>query len=215
MLIVHNPAIVAEGPSVETKRYFGDAYANCGSRGGRRSLAKHPNDLIQERVVWCESERVSILCCPEAILGGLADYSENPARFTIRTDGGRLPKVLAPLASDTVTSIVGFAYAALFVPTNNGLPNKPACTELVQEARAADIARAVENRVWVIPADVARENAELMSYGSSGIVDPDGKVVQRASLRNTDFLVADIEATPQSGFSTSVVCDRSLKAAYC
>ena len=38
-------------------------------------------DLIQERVVWCESERVSILCCPEAILGGLADYSENPARL--------------------------------------------------------------------------------------------------------------------------------------
>ena len=25
-------------------------------------------DLIQERVVWCESEGVSILCCPEAIL---------------------------------------------------------------------------------------------------------------------------------------------------
>jgi hypothetical protein len=30
-------------------------------------------DLIEERVAWCESEGVSILCCPEAILGGLAD----------------------------------------------------------------------------------------------------------------------------------------------
>jgi 5-aminopentanamidase len=232
-------------------------------------------DLIQERVVWCESERVSILCCPEAILGGLADYSENPARFAIRTDGGHLSKVLAPLASDTVTSIVGFTeladgqlynaaavfhqgrvaglyrklhpairrsvYSAgslspvfrvgevtfgiiicndsnyfeparematqgaraLFVPTNNGLPNKRAYTELVQEARAADIARAVENHVWVIRADVAGEDGELMSYGSSGIVNPDGRVVQEASLRSTDFLVADIETTPQSGFSTS------------
>jgi hypothetical protein len=36
-------------------------------------------DLIQERVAWCEAERIAVLCCPEAILGGLADYSENPA----------------------------------------------------------------------------------------------------------------------------------------
>lgn len=65
---------------------------------------------------------------------------------------------------------------ALFVPTNNGLPNNRAYPELVREARAADLARVVENRVWVIRADVAGANGELMSYGSSGIVDPDGKV---------------------------------------
>ena len=29
--------------------------------------------LIRKRVEWCEAEGVSILCCPEAILGGLAD----------------------------------------------------------------------------------------------------------------------------------------------
>jgi predicted amidohydrolase len=57
----------------------------------------------------------------------------------------------------------------------------------------------------VIRADVAGENGELMSYGSSGIVDPDGKVVQQASLRSTDLRVVDIETAPQSGFSTSVV----------
>lgn len=65
-------------------------------------------DLIQERVAWCESEGISILCCPEAILGGLAHYSENPARFAIRTDDDHLSKVLAPIASDIVTSIIGF-----------------------------------------------------------------------------------------------------------
>jgi predicted amidohydrolase len=57
----------------------------------------------------------------------------------------------------------------------------------------------------VIRADVAGENGELMSYGSSGIVDPNGKVVQQASLRSTDVLVAEIEITPQQGFLASGV----------
>ena len=30
-------------------------------------------DLIRARVRACEAEEVEILCCPEAILGGLAD----------------------------------------------------------------------------------------------------------------------------------------------
>jgi predicted amidohydrolase len=68
--------------------------------------------LIQERVAWCESEGVSILCCPEAILGGLADYCEDPALFAIRTDDNQLNRVLAPLASETVTSIIGFTELA-------------------------------------------------------------------------------------------------------
>ena len=68
--------------------------------------------LIQERVSWCESEGVSILCCPEAILGGLADYCEDPALFAIRTDDNQLNRVLAPLASETVTSIIGFTELA-------------------------------------------------------------------------------------------------------
>jgi len=221
--------------------------------------------LIQERVAWCESEGVSILCCPEAIIGGLADYSENPARFAIKTDDGQLARVLSPLASETVTSIVGFTelasdnqfyntaavfhrgrvigqyrkihpairrsvYSAgsqapvfrvgaltfgivicndsnypepckamaakgakvLFVPTNNGLPTNQICPGVVQEARGADLARAVENRVWVIRADVAGANGQLMSYGSSAIVDYDGNVVQEATRQSPDLLVADL-----------------------
>src|ERR1700730_14784232 len=31
-------------------------------------------DLICERVRWSEANGVEILCCPEAVLGGLADY---------------------------------------------------------------------------------------------------------------------------------------------
>ena len=68
-------------------------------------------DLIRERVEWCESERVDILCCPEAISGGLADYATSPSRFSIHVDSGQLNTLLRPIASDTVTTIVGFTEA--------------------------------------------------------------------------------------------------------
>src|SRR5207342_2370425 len=63
---------------------------------------------MRKRVEWCEAQGVAILCCPEAILGGLADYAERPAEFAIDARGDQLGTVLAPLASDTVTTILGF-----------------------------------------------------------------------------------------------------------
>jgi predicted amidohydrolase len=65
-------------------------------------------DLIRARVRVCEAEGVAILCCPEAILGGLADQIEDPARLAISVGTGQLEAVLAPLASDVTTTIVGF-----------------------------------------------------------------------------------------------------------
>jgi predicted amidohydrolase len=65
-------------------------------------------ELIRKRVKWCESEGVKILCCPEAILGGLADYSPQPIDFAIDVERGQLGAVLAPLASTAVTTILGF-----------------------------------------------------------------------------------------------------------
>jgi len=62
--------------------------------------------LIRKRVEWCEVAGVTILCCPEAILGGLADYAEHPTQFAIATQA--LDSALVPLTSDTVTTIVGF-----------------------------------------------------------------------------------------------------------
>jgi predicted amidohydrolase len=223
-------------------------------------------ELIRMRVGWCEAEGVSILCCPEAILGGLADYSAHPTQFAIAADAGRLDSALAPLASDTVTTIVGFTEladegrlynsaavfqggsvagvyrklhpainrsvyeagreapvfhvgeltlgivicndsnyfeparlmaaqgaTAFFVPANNGLPPARARAELVAQARNVDIARAVENSMWVIRADVAGRTEELVSYGSSGIVDPDGMVVQSARQLSEDLIVAEID----------------------
>src|SRR5438270_578834 len=68
--------------------------------------------LMRTRVKWCEAEGVTILCCPEAILGGLADYAGDPTQFAIAACAGRLDSALASLASDTVTTIVGFTELA-------------------------------------------------------------------------------------------------------
>ena len=69
-------------------------------------------NLIRDRVKWCETEGVEILCCPEALLGGLADDAECPADIAIDVESGRLQALLAPLASRSVTAIVGFTETA-------------------------------------------------------------------------------------------------------
>ena len=50
--------------------------------------------LIRPRVEQCEAAGVAILCCPEAILGGLADYLEDPGLIAILS--ARIEAVLAP-----------------------------------------------------------------------------------------------------------------------
>ena len=62
--------------------------------------------LIRDRVKWCETEGVDILCCPEAVLGGLADDAQCPVEFAINVESGQLETLLAPLASKSVTAIV-------------------------------------------------------------------------------------------------------------
>jgi predicted amidohydrolase len=226
-------------------------------------------ELIRRRIESCEAEGVEILCCPEAILGGLADYAVSPADFAIDAEGGGLEAVLAPLASDTVTTIVGFTEisgagrlhnaaavfhrgavvglyrklhpairksvyqagertpvftiggltfgivicndsnfagparsmvsrgaAALFIPTNNGLP--PDRADVSADARNVDVALAMEHGVSVIRADVAGRTAELVSHGSSGIVDRDGRVLRSARAFAEDLLVAEIDTEPRA-----------------
>lgn len=224
-------------------------------------------ELIRKRVDWCEAEGVEILCCPEAVLGGLADYAACPTDVALDVESGQLGAALAPLASDTVTTILGFTEisgtgqlynsaavfhqgavvglyrklypairksiyragdrtpvftvggltfgivicndsnyleparimasqgaTALFVPTNNGLPVEKA--DVVVDARNVDTARAIENSVSVIRADVAGRTADLVSYGSSGIVGPDGTVLQSAQQLTDDLLVAELDTAP-------------------
>jgi predicted amidohydrolase len=80
----------------------------------------------------------------------------------------------------------------LFVPTNNALPRLRRTTDVVAEARACDIARATENGIWVVRADVAGVIGELSSLGSSRIVSPDGSIVMEAQELAEDLLVADV-----------------------
>jgi 5-aminopentanamidase len=219
--------------------------------------------LIRLRVEQCEAEGVKILCCPEAILGGLADYVENPASLAIPTS--RIDVTLAPLRSDTVTTIVGFTERAetgqlhnsaavchrgavvgmyrkrhpainrsvyepgsetpvfhvgsltfgiiicndsnfpapanrmaalgatvLFVPTNNGLPPAKGGPALVARTRQVDVARATENSMSVIRSDVAGRAGELVSHGSSAMVDPRGVVMHSARDLSEDLLIAEV-----------------------
>lgn len=74
--------------------------------------ARFPEALasVQRRVRYCEANEISILCCPEAFLGGLADYLDDRQDIAIPTD--RIESALAPLASDRVTTIVGLSERA-------------------------------------------------------------------------------------------------------
>jgi predicted amidohydrolase len=94
--------------------------------------------------------------------------------------------------------MAGQGAVALFVPTNNGLPRAKGGAELVAEARSGDIARAIENSVSVVRADVAGRAGGLVSYGSSEIVDRRGKVLGAARWLETDLVVADIETAPRA-----------------
>jgi len=235
-----------------------------------RSGSLEALDLIRKRVAWCEAQGVAILCCPEAILGGLADDAPNPTELAIDAQGDGLRNALAPLASDTVTTIVGFTEmaatgrlyntaavfhqgsviglyrklypainrsiyeagdqmpvfqvggltfgivicndsnyleparimaargaTALFVPTNNGLHADKTYAGLTTHARNVDIARAVENSMWVIRADVAGQASGLISAGASGIVDPDGMVRAAAEESVEDVLMVDLDTSPR------------------
>ena len=222
--------------------------------------------LVRKQIEWCESNDVSILCCPEAVLGGLADYSSEPTKFAINVYSGELDEILQPLNSETVTTIIGFTeidgarrlynsaavfhrgsvvglyrkshpfinksvyYAgdqtpvfkigdltfgiiicldsnytepaktmvaqgatALFIPSNNGMPEEKGSAELVSDARKADIALAKDNNVYVIRADVAGRSNGLVSYGATGIIGPDGETIRSTHQLRADLICGDIE----------------------
>lgn len=65
-------------------------------------------DLVRTQVEQCERQGVEILCCPEAVLGGLADNTPSLEHLAINAGGGRLEAVLSGLKTDRVTLIIGF-----------------------------------------------------------------------------------------------------------
>lgn len=202
-----------------------------------------------------------MLCCPEAAIGGLADYAAELDGMAIAT--ADVDATFAPIASERVTAIVGFTErgydgwldnaaavvrrgavagiyrkvypaihrsvyepgrdlpvfqaddltfgivicndsnyieparvmaakgaTALFVPTNNSLPLDRALEGLVDDARACDVARAVENTVWVVRADVTGRTA---TGASEGVVDPNGRIVRTAQPLTEELLIVEID----------------------
>lgn len=67
---------------------------------------------LRERVRECECLGVTLLCCPEGALGGLADYVDQPDTIAVSSSEASLETLLEPLASDVVTVIVGFTERA-------------------------------------------------------------------------------------------------------
>ncbi len=63
---------------------------------------------LRHRVRECEQAGVTLLCCPEGALGGLADYVDAPDDIALPSDAASLARQLQPLASETVTVVVGF-----------------------------------------------------------------------------------------------------------
>jgi len=220
---------------------------------------------VREQVARCESLGVDVLCCPEGTVGGLADYVDPADRLVLPTDAGSLAAALAPLASATVTTIVGYTErddagrlfnaaavlhcgavvgryrkrhpairrsvyapgsevpvfavgplvfgillcrdstfpdlaqamaalgaAALFIPTNNGLPPDRAHARVAADARRTDVALATALGVSVIRADVTGAARELVSCGSTAVTGPDGCVRAEARPSEPDLVVADI-----------------------
>lgn len=222
-------------------------------------------DLICARVAWCEAQGVDFLVCPEGVLGGLADDLDQPAEIAIDVEGGRLEALLAPLASRSLTTILGFTEVvaggklfntaavlhdgkvaglyrkrhpairrsiynpgdrspvfnlgglsfgvmicndtnypelaaemaaqgarAIFVPSNNAL--RPERADVVAMTREVDVARARDNGVMIVRADVAGRTADRVSFGSSVIVDARGTIVRAGALLSEDMLVAEFDA---------------------
>jgi len=234
--------------------------------------ARDAVSLIGHQLERCDALGVKILCCPEGMLGGLADYAPDPLAIAVDANSGQLAELLKLLPNSSVAIIVGFTEidrgsgrlynsaavwqngsvigvyrkvypainrsvyhhgeelpvftvhgltfgivicndsnyleparvmahkgaAAIFIPTNNGLPASKGGPALVRIARAIDITRAVENSVPIVRADVVGRAQELECHGSSGIVDPDGSVLQEATSMKESLVVADIDITPRA-----------------
>jgi predicted amidohydrolase len=65
-------------------------------------------ELVRRQLLRCESDGIDVLCCPEALPGGLADDALDPKAAAINISAGHLDELLAPLASDRVTTVIGF-----------------------------------------------------------------------------------------------------------
>jgi predicted amidohydrolase len=92
------------------------------------------------------------------------------------------------------TDMAARGASVIFVPSNNSLP--PERADVVALSRSVDIARAKDNAVMIVRADIAGRTADRVSFGSSAIVDARGTVLRAAERLKEDILVAEINNPP-------------------
>ena len=93
---------------------------------------------------------------------------------------------------ELATDMVARGAMAIFLPSNNSLP--PERADVVALSRAVDVARARDNEVMIVRADVAGRTADRVSFGSSAIVDAHGTVLRAGQALSEDILVAEVHA---------------------
>lgn len=65
-------------------------------------------ELIRERLTQCERTGIDLLCCPEAMLDGLAHEADGQNPRDVAVNVKELRRLLAPLTSSPVGTVVGF-----------------------------------------------------------------------------------------------------------
>lgn len=84
--------------------------------------------------------------------------------------------------------------ALILVPTNSGhLRKGTANSRLQTRGETLPVARAVDNTVSIVVADIAGEQRGRSALGSSRIIDPDGALLSAANPETVGLVIADID----------------------
>jgi 5-aminopentanamidase len=236
-------------------------------------------DLVADHLVDLRGQGVDLLCCPEAVVGELANESDgdDPGVVALSVSEGELDEACKPLFGFGMTIVVGFTErdadgsiynsaaviyddtvtgiyrklypgrsasrpgsdlpifwhekvpfgilicndahyieparilaargaALLVVPVHGGhRPDK----ELAWRARGTNVlvARAVENDIPLVAADVAGHQGERVSHGTTSIVDSQGRIVAAAPELEEAIIVADVDldGSPRGGIDGNLL----------
>lgn len=227
----------------------------------------HGVELFAQQLQQCEGEGVELLCCPESFIGGLAYESDDQSPADVAVSEGELARLLAPVMSSPVASVIGFTERAvtgklyssaafladgaiqlvqrkvypgyrtaitagtelpvipfrdtvfgilicndiwyteparilahkgaelILVPTNSGHLRRDNSLKNRFRTRGETlaVARAVDNTVSIVQADVAGEQQGRSALGCSRILDPDGAVLAAADPQAVGLVIADID----------------------
>ena len=177
-------------------------------------------ELIRQQLRLSEADGVDLLCCPEAVLGGLADDATAPQDFALRVDNGQLAATLEPLASRSVSLVIGFTeataegtlYNAVAVLERGQLigiyrKRHPAIRHSVYQAGQHSpvfVAQGVRFGILIcndsnfpdLAAQLTRDGAELLIVPTNNALRPEIVADVRATARRVDAALATANGIP-------------------